>query len=114
MRMVLLLAVSLTSAAVVADESSTAEMVAAGKAVYSQTCVACHGTDGKGAFPGVPGLADADGPLSKTDEVLQKHISEGFQSPGSPMAMPAKGGNPSLTEADVKAVLAFLHAEFGT
>jgi len=114
MRLILLLAASLASAAVYADDGSTTEMLATGKAVYSQTCVACHAENGKGAFPGVPSFADTDGPLSKTDAVLQKNISEGFQTPDSMMAMPAKGGNPSLTEADIKAVLAFLRTEFGS
>ena len=27
-----------------------------GKALYSTTCVSCHGANGKGAFPGVPDL----------------------------------------------------------
>ncbi len=113
MRIVLLLVISLASAAVFADGDSAAGMVKAGKAVYSQTCIACHGANGKGAIPGTPDFTAADGPLSKTDDILLKHVIEGFQAPGSPMAMPAKGGNPSLTEADVKAVLAYLHAEFG-
>ena len=88
--------------------------VAAGENVFSQTCIACHGANGKGTIPGVKDLNAADGPLSKSDEELITNITNGFQSPGSPLAMPAKGGNPSLTEADIQAVLAYLRIAFGT
>ncbi len=88
--------------------------VEAGKNVFSQTCIACHGANGKGTIPGVKDLNAADGPLSKSDEELITNITNGFQSPGSPLAMPAKGGNPSLTEADIQAVLAYLRIAFGT
>lgn len=88
--------------------------VDAGQAVYSQTCIACHGANGKGIIPGVRDFTAADGPLSKSDEELVKNITEGFQSPGSPLSMPPKGGNPALTEEDVQAVLAYLRATFGT
>lgn len=84
-----------------------------GEAIYNQTCVACHGADGKGAMPGVPDLSRKDGPLAKSDEKLLKRIIEGFQSPGSPMAMPAKGGNPSLTDQDIREVLSFLRSTLG-
>ncbi len=86
---------------------------AAGKAIYSQTCIACHGANGKGAIPGVADFTAKDGSLVKSDGELLKNINEGFQSPGSFMAMPPKGGNPTLMEADVRAVLAYLRAEFG-
>jgi len=88
--------------------------VAAGQAVYSQTCIACHGANGKSAIPGVADLTKSDGALSKSDEALIKSITEGFKSPGAALAMPAKGGNPSLTEADINAVLAYLRATFGS
>ena len=87
MRYVNLLWILLISSAAFAD----GDAVAAGKAVYSQTCFACHGANGKGVIPGVADLTDAKGAL----------------------AMPPLGGNPALTEADVKAVLAYLRAEFG-
>jgi len=85
-----------------------------GEEVYNQTCVACHGSDGTGAMPGTPDFRAPDGVLSKPDAVLMDHILNGFQAPDSPMAMPAKGGNPGLSEADVRAVLAYLHREFGS
>jgi len=84
-----------------------------GRAVYNQTCIACHGGDGKGTLPGAPNFTSSKGPLSKSDAVLIKHITEGFQSPGSPMAMPAKGGNTDLTVEDMRAVLAYLRKQFG-
>jgi len=87
---------------------------AAGKEVYSQTCVACHGANGKGAIPGVADFTDENGSLSKSDAELIKNITDGFQSPGSFMAMPPKGGNPGLAEADIKAVLAYLRKTFGS
>ena len=84
-----------------------------GKKIYESTCVACHGKDGQGTLPGVPSLRKKGGALSKSDEQLIKSILEGYQSPGSPLAMPAKGGNPALTEADARAVLNYLRAVFG-
>jgi len=85
-----------------------------GKAIYDQTCVACHSTDGKGAFPGVPDFTDKGGRLSKSDSDLFKHVTQGFQSPGSPMAMPPRGGNASLNDEDIQNVIRYLHEEFGS
>ena len=58
------------------------------------------------------GLTAKDGPPTKADDALLKSITEGFQSGGSPLTLPDKGGNPALTEADIKAMLGYLRAEF--
>lgn len=115
MRVVSVLTLVLASGWALADgdADTDADAMAAGQAIYSQTCIACHGANGKGAIPGVADLTANDGALSKSDDDLIKSISEGVQSPGSPLAMPAKGGNPTLTEADIKAVLVYLRAQFG-
>lgn len=84
-----------------------------GARIFAQACVACHGRDGKGAIPGVPDLTAAGGRLSKSDSVLLRNMINGFQSSGSPMAMPPRGGNPSLTDRDMADVLAHLRATFG-
>lgn len=84
-----------------------------GEAIYAQTCVACHGANGKGAIPGVGDFTKLDGPLSKPDDALIRSIRDGLATPGKPLSMPAKGGNPSLTDAQVAAVLAYLRAAFG-
>ncbi len=81
-----------------------------GEQIYKQTCIACHGANGEGAIPGVPKLSER---MSKSDETLLNHITNGFQSEGSAMAMPAKGGNPALTDADMKEVLSYLRKRFG-
>lgn len=83
-----------------------------GKDVYEQTCVACHGKDGKGTVPGAPDFTSSEGVLSQSDEILMKHISEGFKSKNSPMAMPARGGNPLLTESDLSNVINYMKSEF--
>ncbi len=83
-----------------------------GKEIYSQTCIACHGADGKGTISGVPDLTAAKGRLTKTDEVVLTNIIKGYQSEGSLMAMPPMGGNPDLTEQDIADVLAYLRKEY--
>ena len=113
MRILLLSVIMLVPVLVFANDAPETADAAAGKAIYSQTCIACHGANGKGAIPGVADFTAKDGSLAKSDGELLKNISEGFQSPGSFMAMPPKGGNPTLMEADMRAVLAYLRAEFG-
>ncbi len=110
-RLVLLAA----GAALLAQGAMAAETgdAAKGKAVYDGTCVFCHGQNGKGEIPGTPDFTKASGPLSQDDSVLIQHITEGFESPGAAMPMPAKGGNPELTDADIRNVLAYLRAQFG-
>ena len=94
--------------------ASAGEVVETGKKVYSQTCVACHGANGKGVIPGVSDLTKADGPLTKSDEVLIDSIRDGLVTSGKPLSMPAKGGNPSLTDEEIRAVLEYLKSTFGT
>ena len=83
-----------------------------GQAVYNGTCIACHGSDGTGSLPGVPDLTGPTGLLSQADAVLLRRMADGFQTPGSSMAMPAKGGNPALTDADLSAVLKYMRNAF--
>ncbi len=96
-----------TQVAAVISKGATA------KETYDKTCIACHGGDGKGAFPGTPDFTSGDGVLAKSDSVLMDHITNGFQSEGSPMAMPPKGGNPNLDNAGIKAVLSYIRETFG-
>jgi len=83
-----------------------------GEAIYKQTCVACHGANGQGTVPGAANFTDEKGVLSKSDSVLLAHIIKGYQSPGSPMAMPPRGGNPKLTDDDLKKTLAYIRQTF--
>lgn len=84
-----------------------------GKAVYEQACLACHGADGSGMMPGAPDFTEPRGVLTKPDSELLRNMVAGIQSPGSPMAMPPKGGNPALTETELKEVLGYIRQAFG-
>lgn len=84
-----------------------------GSAVYHQTCIACHGANGKGAVPGAPDFTSPNGSLKNSDTILLERIISGYQSPGSPMAMPPRGGNPKLTDDDLKKALAYIRQTFG-
>lgn len=84
-----------------------------GGAVYQQFCLACHGADGAGMMPGVPDFTEPNGTLTKPDSELLRNIITGIQSPGSPLAMPPKGGNPALTETQLMEALKYIRRTFG-
>lgn len=87
-----------SSAAPVADAGSPAEKA---KAIYTASCAACHTTGAAGA----PKLGDnaAWAPRIKTGvETLYTSAIKGKN------AMPPKGGNASLSDADVKAVVDYM------
>ena len=85
-----------------------------GAEIYQTTCISCHGANGQGMIPGTPDFTQQRGRLSQSDEILFKRIKEGFQTPGNAMAMPARGGNPKLSDNDLKSVLSYLHQQFGS
>ncbi len=92
--------------------SAGSGVTASGKDTYDSTCIACHGANGKGSLPGVPDFTDRNGRLSKPDGELLTNMINGYQSKGSLMAMPAKGGNPALSPADMESVLQYIRDQF--
>jgi len=79
-----------------------------GQQVYQASCVACHGA----GIAGAPKVGDkgqwAARVLAGTDALYQ-HAIVGLQ--GAAGVMPAKGGNPSLSDQEVKAAVDFMVAQ---
>lgn len=71
-----------------------------GKTIYDNLCHSCH----TAGVAGAPKLGDKSnwGPrIAQGLDTLVKHAIEGYKGPDGNM-MPAKGGNPSLTDEQVK------------
>jgi mono/diheme cytochrome c family protein len=83
-----------------------------GRADYERLCMVCHGEDGAGAMPGMPDLSGEDGVLAKDDEVLLQVIRDGRPAAAGSLSMPAKGGEPDLTEQDIRDILNYMRSQF--
>ena len=72
-----------------------------GSVIFGNLCSGCHGSGAGGA----PTLDHAhwDARIAKGKDTLHKHAIEGFQ--GAAGVMPAKGGNPALTDEQVMATV---------
>lgn len=81
------------------------ENLAKGEKVYKGTCVMCHGS-GAGGAPVIKVKADWEPRIAQGKPTLYEHALKGFN--GSKGAMPAKGGNSSLPDDDVKAAVDYL------
>ena len=76
-----------------------------GKKVYGMTCSRCHASGAAGAP--IPGNKDEWGPrIAKGMDLLYQHSIEGFT--GEKGMMPAKGGNPSLSDEEMKAAVDYM------
>jgi cytochrome c5 len=94
------------AAAKTADAGAAKPDAAKGKAVYEATCAACHAT----GVAGAPKTGDkaAWGPrISQGYATLFEHALKGIR------AMPAKGGNADLAEADLANAVGYLLVEAG-
>ena len=68
----------------------------------------CHQTGVAGA-PKLGDKADWGPRIAQGKDTLYKHAIEGFN--GAKGAMPPKGGNPALSDDDMKAVVDFMVAK---
>ncbi|MDT8893258.1 c-type cytochrome [Halomonas sp. I1] len=75
-----------------------------GQAIYDAVCMACHNT----GVANAPKIGDTEAwstRLEKGTDTLYTHVIDGFN------AMPPKGGDPSLSDAEVKAAVDYLLEE---
>ncbi len=82
--------------------ASTAEAAVDGQKVYQSACIACHGAGVAGA-PMVGNAAAWTDRIAAGNDSLYANAINGIV--GSAGVMPAKGGNPTLSDAEVKAAV---------
>ena len=98
------------AAAPAAAEAPKAEATASidGKSVYNKTCSMCHAAGVAGAPK--PGDKENWAPrIAQGTETMYKHSIEGYT--GNSGMMPARGGNPKLTDDEMKAAVDFMVAQ---
>jgi cytochrome c5 len=77
-----------------------------GKEIVDQACAACHSTGAAGA-PKTGDKAAWAARVEQGFDTLVSHALNGFK------AMPARGGNPTLTDAEVQRAVAYLAEQVG-
>jgi len=76
-----------------------------GKTIYGNLCHSCHDT-GAGGAPKITDKSAWAARVAEGEDTLIKHATEGFT--GKSGIMPAKGGNPALNDAQIKATVEFI------
>ena len=76
-----------------------------GEEIYKNNCLVCHGELLHGNMPGVPDLVINRAWSKKLDSQLHKFVEEGTEATGEAIVMPSKGGNPNLTEEQIKSAV---------
>jgi len=83
--------------------AKAAPAAAGGKATYEATCTACHGA----GVAGAPKFGDKAAWAARLKEGKEHLYATALKGKG---AMPPKGGNPGLADADVKAAVDYMLA----
>ena len=88
--------------------ATTATAIIDGKKIYNGMCVACHGA----GVAGAPRVGDKGAWAERIDKgatTLYANAINGVQ--GSSGVMPAKGGNPALSDDEIKAAVDYMVAQ---
>lgn len=83
-----------------------AELKLTGQEVFNKVCMACHATGAAGA-PKVGAQDQWEPRFAQGLDTLVKNSVNGIRG------MPAKGGNPALTEANLKDAIVYMLGETG-
>jgi cytochrome c5 len=87
---------------------------AKGKGVFKQTCVACHGDDGRGIEGLGKDWTKSEYIANSTDDELVEFLKVGrtIEDPANTtgVLMPPKGGNPSLSVDDLRNVVVYMRS----
>ncbi len=98
-------AAAATSVAVAAADSADP-----GKATYDKVCFACHAQ----GIAGAPKYADAAAWAERVSRGREANVANAINGyTGSAGMMPAKGGNPTLSDAEVAAAVDYMLAAVG-
>lgn len=79
-----------------------------GSEIYDQLCQSCHST-GAGGSPVLDDKAAWGPRIAQGEETLLRHAIDGFT--GEHGFMPPRGGNPALTDEQVKAAVDWMMAQ---
>lgn len=87
------------------------DLAAKGEVLYQKTCATCHGADGHGMPKLGKDLHDNEFTKGLGDQEMLTFVKEGrpawHEDNTQGVDMPPKGGNPSLTDDDLLAIIAF-------
>lgn len=97
-----------------ADRAAAAGDAAAGKVLFQQSCIACHGPEAEGIEGLGKDMTTSTFIRGLSDEELLAFVKNG-RSTSDPLNttgvdMPPKGGNPALTDAQLLDIIAFIHS----
>lgn len=88
------------------ERTAPSAALEAGRILWLANCKRCHGTGKAGS----PRLGDGEAwrpRLAKGEQVLLERALSGFEG-SSGGEMPPRGGNPNLTDAEVKQALGYM------
>jgi len=92
--------------------AAPADPIAQGKQLYAQSCASCHGPDGKGVPNLGKDLTTSEFAKGLSDDEMLTFLKQGRAADDpantTKVAMPPKGGNPALTDDQLKAIIAYV------
>ena len=106
-RAVVAMTLVLTAGLVHAQEQASEETLKQGWQVFNRTCTVCH-WPGVGGAPRIGDKVAWAPRIAAGTDILYRHAIRGWEDGGSGKTMPARGGNWTLTDEEVRAAVDYI------